>query len=87
MKIICQKYLQISIAMVGKENDSCTVFISLLLRGLSLRSKPELLQVLELRNRRREGVENCMEPTPLEREFLRWQQRREQVRLGYLLWL
>nr|XP_060615736.1 uncharacterized protein LOC132765472 [Anolis sagrei ordinatus] len=47
-------------------------------KGLSLRSKPELLQVLEHRNRRREGTESSLEQSPLEQELLRWQQRREQ---------
>ncbi|XP_060109234.1 uncharacterized protein LOC132581835 [Heteronotia binoei] len=47
-------------------------------KGLSLRSKPELLQVLEHRNRRREGIENSVELSPLEQELQRWQQRREQ---------
>ncbi|XP_077185832.1 uncharacterized protein LOC143833643 isoform X2 [Paroedura picta] len=50
-------------------------------KGLSLRSKPELLQVLEHRNRRREGMENSVELSPLERELQRWQQRREQNQL------
>ncbi|XP_048346598.1 uncharacterized protein LOC125429493 isoform X2 [Sphaerodactylus townsendi] len=47
-------------------------------KGLSLRSKPELLQVLEHRNRRREGMETSVELSPLEQELQRWQQRREQ---------
>nr|XP_028567458.1 uncharacterized protein LOC114587421 [Podarcis muralis] len=47
-------------------------------KGLSLRSKPELLQVLEHRNRRRDGVESGLEQPSLEQELLRWQQRREQ---------
>ncbi|XP_026567376.1 uncharacterized protein LOC113443392 [Pseudonaja textilis] len=47
-------------------------------KGLSLRSKPELLQVLEHRNRRRDGTESGLKPSPLEQELLRWQQRREQ---------
>ncbi|XP_025021635.1 uncharacterized protein LOC112540485 [Python bivittatus] len=47
-------------------------------KGLSLRSKPELLQVLEYRNRRRDGTEGGLKPSPLEQELLRWQQRREQ---------
>ncbi|XP_061469962.1 uncharacterized protein LOC133379197 [Rhineura floridana] len=47
-------------------------------KGLSLRSKPELLQVLEHRNRCREGTESGLEQSPLEQELLRWQQRREQ---------
>ncbi|XP_053158730.1 protein FAM107B-like isoform X2 [Hemicordylus capensis] len=47
-------------------------------KGLSLRSKPELLQVLELRSRRRDKTENSLEQTPLEKELMRWQQRREQ---------
>ncbi|KAM3848930.1 uncharacterized protein M6D78_005421 isoform 3-T3 [Vipera latastei] len=49
-------------------------------KGLSLRSKPELLQVLEHRNRCRDGTESGLKPSPLEQELLRWQQRREQVR-------
>ncbi|KAK9407639.1 hypothetical protein NXF25_006413 [Crotalus adamanteus] len=47
-------------------------------KGLSLRSKPELLQVLEHRNRCRDGSESGLKPSPLEQELLRWQQRREQ---------
>nr|XP_034996433.1 uncharacterized protein LOC118097570 [Zootoca vivipara] len=47
-------------------------------KGLSLRSKPELLQVLEHRNRRRDGVESGVEQSSLEQELLRRQQRREQ---------
>ncbi|KAJ6654558.1 hypothetical protein lerEdw1_006865 [Lerista edwardsae] len=47
-------------------------------KGLSLRSKPELLQVLEHRNRRRDGTESSLAQSPLERELLHWQQRREQ---------
>uniref|UniRef100_A0ABM5FQ76 Uncharacterized protein isoform X1 n=1 Tax=Pogona vitticeps TaxID=103695 RepID=A0ABM5FQ76_9SAUR len=47
-------------------------------KGLSLRSKPELLQVLEHRNRRREGPESASEQSPLEQELLRRQQKRGQ---------
>ncbi|XP_044299310.1 actin-associated protein FAM107A-like isoform X1 [Varanus komodoensis] len=47
-------------------------------KGLNLRSKPELLQVLENRNRRRDGMESDLEQSPLEQELLRWQQRRKQ---------
>ncbi|KAJ7317444.1 hypothetical protein JRQ81_003606 [Phrynocephalus forsythii] len=47
-------------------------------KGLSLRSKPELLQVLEHRNRRKEGTEGTADQSPLEQELLRRQQRRGQ---------
>ncbi|KAH0628817.1 hypothetical protein JD844_010380 [Phrynosoma platyrhinos] len=56
----------------------CLIFNLSPIRGLNLRSKPELLQVLEHRNRRQEGTESGLEQSPLEQEFMRWQQKREQ---------
>lgn len=82
-----RSHLQGRVSRVGKSRFLPSCLHLPPSRGLSLRSKPELLQVLEHRNRRQEGIENSVDLSPLEQELQRWQQRREQVSLRCTQWL